>query len=425
MRRKLFFIERVMHGDGDFIFNLLQPVRVRGNFSETDIQLALKGLQKTHALLNAVVQNDKNGEPWFVVDNNHPVNIPIRIVERTDYDDWQTESVKEWSVPFNSYQEPMMRLVWIKGEPVSEFLLVTHHCLFDARSILAMLEEFLQFLEDPDASIAAEVPISGVGDVVPPARLNNKKQQFIAKLLLGVISTALSLIPIKDKPVDKTKAYLLHWQLDHELSSALMARCKAEGITVNTIICAILFDAFKQVLQEKAIKKITVQADIRNFNQQIKKNNIFAFALMIPVSAYPYLDLFASAQAIQKDVKSKIAKLDPYKIFLLSEVAHRYFHKIIRFLRNLEPDNECMLSNLGKLDIRQHYKQFEVETIFSPSVMVAEGRTTGLLTSTYRGQMDFSFISNAGIQYKDACAIKDKMIQIITQNIVTQKYSIA
>jgi NRPS condensation-like uncharacterized protein len=426
MKRKLFFIERVMHGDGNFVYNLLQPVRVHGNFSETDIQLALKGLQKKHALLNAVIQNDKNEEPWFVVDEEHTVNIPIRITKRIGNDDWQTESVKEWSIPFNSYKEPLMRLVWIKGEPVSEFLLVMHHCLFDGRSGLVMLEEFLQLLDDPDARIAVEVSISGLADVLPAAMLNNKIHQFVAKVLLDMVSIALSLIPYKDEPVEKKRDYLIHWQLDNELSSALLACCKAENIRVNTIICALLFDAFKQILQKKALNKIVCPADIRNFNPQIKKNNIFAFPLMVWVTPFSGSDFFGNARAIQKDIESKIAKLNPYKVIMLSEVAHGSFRKIIRFLRNLKPGKECMFSNLGKLDIPQHYKQFEVENIFSPSVMVPDGRATTFMTSTYCGQMDFSFISNEGIlHYEDACAIKDKMIQMITEHIDTEKYSIA
>jgi NRPS condensation-like uncharacterized protein len=425
MRRKLFFIERVMHGDGNFVYNLLLPVRVRGNFVETDIQLALKGLQKTHALLNAVIQNDKNGEPWFVVNDENPVNIPIRIMKRVDNGDWQTESIKEWSIPFNSYQEPLMRLVWVKGEPVSEFVLVMHHCLFDGRSALVMLEEFLQFLDDPDARIAAEVSISGLGDVVPPVMLNNKTHQFMAKLLLGTVSMALSLIPYKDKPVEKKRDYLIHWRLDNELSSAFLACCKAEDIKVNNMMCAILFDAFKQVLQKKTLSKLVCPADIRNFNPQIKKNNIFAFPLMMWVTAFRGLDLFGNARAIQKDIESKMAKLNPYKVMILSELAHGSFRKIVRFLRNVKPGKECMFSNLGKVDIPQHYKLFEVETIFSPSVKVPDGRAISFFASTYCGQMDFSFIGNEAIlHYKDACAIKDKMMQIITKNIVTEKYSI-
>ncbi|MBB6126008.1 condensation domain-containing protein [Mucilaginibacter lappiensis] len=427
MRRKLLLIERVMHGDGNYVFNALLPVRVRGNFSETDIRLALVSLQKTHAMLNAVVQNDKNGEPWFVVNNERPVNIPIRIMERIDNNNWQTESVKEWSVPFKSYQEPLMRLVWIKGEPVSELLLVMHHCLFDGRSALVMLEEFLQFLDDPDARIAVEVPIADIGDIVPPTMLNNKIHQFMAKLLFGMASIALSLIPSKDKPVEKKRDFLIHWRLDQELSSALLACCKAENIKVNTIMCAILLDSFQQVLQKKALNKIMCPVDIRNFNPQIKKNNIFAFPLMILVTAFPGLDFFSNARAMQKDIEHKMAKLDPYKLIMLLEAAHGSLRKIVRFLRNQKANKDCMFSNLGKLDIQQHYKHFEVETIFSPSVMVPEGHATAFTTTTYGGEMDFSFISNEGsLTYEDAMAIKDKMMETIsTLTGTTEKLSVA
>ena len=59
-----------------------------------------------------------------------------------------------------------------------------------------------------------------------------------------------------------------------------------------------------------------------------------------------------------------------------------------------------------------------METIFSPSVIGPLGNTTTLVTSTYRGQMDFSFIASEGfIPYEEALAIKDKIISIIKEQI--------
>ena len=365
-----------MHGEGSYAFNVLLPVRIRGNFLETDILLALESLQKSHALLNAVVQNDKQGQPWFVVDDKHKVKIPIRTLTRIGSDDWQAESVKQWLIPFNSCQEPLMRLVWIKGEPVSEFILVMHHCLFDGRSALVILEEFLQLLDDPDAHITAELPITGITDVVPHEMLNNKLHKITVRMMAGIASLALSLMPSKDEPVERKKDYLIHWRLSKATSSALLACCKREDLKVNTIMCAIILDAFKQVRQEKALNKIMCPVDIRNFNPLIKKNNIFAFALMILVSSYPGLDFFSNARAMQKDIEKRRAKLNPYKIIMLLEAAHGSLHKIVRFLRKQKPGNDCMFSNLGKVDIPRQYKLFEVETIFSPSVMVPEGHAT-------------------------------------------------
>ena len=84
-----------------------------------------------------------------------------------------------------------------------------------------------------------------------------------------------------------------------------------------------------------------------------------------------------------------------------------------------------MFSNLGKVDIPRLYKQFEVETIFSPSVMVPEGHATAFTASTYCGQMDFSFISNEGsLPYEDAWAIKDKMMETITSLTGTEELSL-
>jgi NRPS condensation-like uncharacterized protein len=426
MRRKLLFIERMLHGDGNYAFNALLPVKIKGTFRETEIQQALEGLQRNHALLNATVKDDEQGQPWFVVDEANPVKIPVRTLIRNSENDWQTESVKEWSKAFDGYKAPLMRLVWIKGETVSEIILVMHHCLFDGRSALMILEEFLQLLDNPNVYIAPEIPISGIKDVIPQSMLNNKFHSIVAKIVIGAASLTLSLMPSKNQLEERKNDYLIHWRLDKETTSALLARCKDENVRAHSVICAIILDAFKHVQQEKAKNKILCPVDIRSFNPQIKKNNIFAFALMILVSAYPGLDFFSNAKAIQKDIDERMAKLNPYKIIMLLEAAHGSLHKIVDFLRHQKPGNDCMFSNLGKIDIPYKYQSFELETIFSPSVMVPEGHATAFTTSTHRGEMDFSFISNeSSLPYEDAKAIQDKMINTITTLATTEKLSIA
>jgi hypothetical protein len=44
------------------------------------------------------------------------------------------------------------------------------------------------------------------------------------------------------------------------------------------------------------------------------------------------------------------------------------------------------------------------------------GNTTTLVTSTYLGQMDFTFIASEGfIPYNEAQAIKEKMMEILNE----------
>ena len=77
-----------------------------------------------------------------------------------------------------------------------------------------------------------------------------------------------------------------------------------------------------------------------------------------------------------------------------------------------------MFSNLGKIDSGYQYQNFEVETIFSPSVMGPLGNTTTMIASTYRNQMDFTFVASEGyVTCVEAEAIKEKVIAILKEQV--------
>ena len=77
-----------------------------------------------------------------------------------------------------------------------------------------------------------------------------------------------------------------------------------------------------------------------------------------------------------------------------------------------------MFSNLGPLQIPHEYKEFTVETIFSPSVIGPLGNTTTLVFSTYRGRMDFSIIGSEGyLPHEEVTAIRDEVLRTICSQI--------
>ncbi len=237
-----------------------------------------------------------------------------------------------------------------------------------------------------------------------------------ARLIGGLLTLALWLVPVKKKAVDRQKDYLINWKLDEQLSQSLISYCKREGVTVNTALCGVVLDAFKQVRQKKAHNKISCPVDIRKFAPEIKKDQIFAHGLMLVVSAFPGLDFLSNIKALQKDVEKKAAKLDPYATIMIMEAAHAALNKFTKVLKYGKSNNDCMFSNLGKIDIPCKYRLFEVETMFSPSVIGPLGNTTTLVASTYRGQMDFTFVASEGyIPYQEALNIKDKIISIIKE----------
>lgn len=414
MKRKLLFAERMLHGNGEAPFNAVIPVKIKGSLEAEAIHHALKKLQGKHPLLNAFIENDENGMPWFVVKEGKGMPIPVRMTERLNEEDWKTQTTMEWAAIFDTAKGPLMRLVWVKGAAVSELILVIHHCLCDGGSAMAILSEFLLLLDDGSVDIGLESPILGVNDIIPAEVLKNRKKRVKAKLIGGVATFVLWLIPVKKKLVVRKRDYMLHWKLEKELSDLLMLKCRAEGITVNTMLCAAVLAAFKAVRKDQFHNKISCPVDIRRFAPRIKRDNIFAFGLMFVVSAEQQLDFFNNARKMQEDINHKTANLDAYENIMMMEESHASLDKFTNFLKYGKSSNDCMFSNLGKIDIPYQYKNFELETIYSPSVIGPLGNTTTLVTSTYRGQMDFTFIASEGfIPYEEGLAIQEKLMEII------------
>ena len=418
MKRKLLFGERMLYGDGNSPFNIVIPFKIRGEINEDDLKFALFKIQKKHPWLTAAIRFDEDKRPWFVTNLTETFSIPVRIVDRLNDEHWEEESTYEWKTGFDASIAPLCRITWLKGEAVSEFLMVYHHCLCDGTSALSILTELLQLLDDPDANIGKEIPIMDIKDVIPKKVLNSYRNRAKNGLIGKIATLALWIIPIKKVAVERKKDFMLRWKFDQELTKQLIQFCKTNQFTVNTLLSAAVLTAFKAVRKEKAFNKISLPVDIRNFNPIIKKDHIFAFGLMIVLSLLPEKDFIDNVKALQKDVNDKSAKLNPYSLMMMMEACHPALNNFTNFLKYGKSSNDCMFSNLGKIDIDYQYRNFEVETIFSPSVMGPLGNTTTMIASTYRNQMDFTFVASEGyVPFVEAEAIKEKVIAILKEQV--------
>lgn len=417
MKRKLLFGERILLGDGTEPFNVVIAFRLRGIFTLENIQHALSRLQGKHPWLRALIHHDENKVPWFeVLEKNVP--IPIRIVSRRGDDDWQEESRREWETLFKYGEQPLLRFIWIRGEEVSDMLFSFHHCLCDGGSALAFLYEFLTILDHPSAEIGVENPILGIHDVVPESILTNRTQKLKAKLIGRVAATAIKCIPVGKKAVERQNDYLIHWKFDKEISKELISYCKSMEVTVNTFLCAVVLQAFKKVKGAAAFNKVSCPVDIRRFANQIKEDHIFAFGLMIVVSANHKISFSENLRLMQESVERKTSKLNPYITMMVMESAHDALKSFTKLLKHGKSSNDCMFSNLGRIQIPHQYKEFTLETIFSPSVIGPLGNTTTMVTSTFNGEMDFSFVGSEGyLPYSEALAIRDEVIQTVKEQL--------
>src|ERR1700754_4624987 len=99
MKRRLFFLERILYGDGNTPFNGVFVLKLRGIVETERLVCALERIQRKYALLRARVEKDAAGVPWFVVRDAVPP-IPLRIADRWTDMDWIEESRRQWAEPF-------------------------------------------------------------------------------------------------------------------------------------------------------------------------------------------------------------------------------------------------------------------------------------------------------------------------------------
>jgi NRPS condensation-like uncharacterized protein len=131
-----------------FTLNFAACGRVRGHITQEQLERALAGLGKRHPLLAVkAVPGPGRGLDYFTDEDVLP--IPLRVVERVGDDDWRGEAERDIQIPSNYLTEPMIRCVWVRGDDVSDLILVCDHMVADGRSAIFALRDLLALLADP------------------------------------------------------------------------------------------------------------------------------------------------------------------------------------------------------------------------------------------------------------------------------------
>lgn len=412
MKRKLLFPERLMLGDGNTPFNVVSAIRIKGSISEENLVHALACIQAKHPLLRANIIDDH-----YVV-QEQPAPIPLKIVHSTD---WITVTLAELAQPFDTATAPLARLTWIRTLHYSDLVLSLHHCLCDGGGRWALIKEIIALLDNPSKDIGMHRSLLTIEDIIP-ATQRTGWPLMKAKLVGGIIKYGSQLLAalVSTKGKSKTnreKDYLLHWKLDEGMTSALVRQCKAMGVTVNTALCVALASAFRKVKGEQGAAKVTCPVDIRKYVPAITKDSIFSVGLSITLEipdehTRPF---WTRVQLLQPIATDKQKRLDTSMVHAL-EYAHSAIPHMIKFLTYGKLNYNLMFSNMGQLDIDEHWRTFDIETVFSPAVIGPFANPNTVLTCTYKGQMDFTFISNDDfLALDDARAIKDALLKILKE----------
>jgi NRPS condensation-like uncharacterized protein len=411
MKRKMFFFERLMYVDGHTPVNCIITARIQGDIAADDLQLALKKVQGKHPLLRANVV-DEGSQVYFSFSEN-PQKIPVRVVERNSDEDWRNVTVTEWKTPFNMNEGPLVRMVWIKSEGVSELMLIGHHCICDGTSLITIFREILQVVDQPDVQLTPYPPFQSLQDLVPQEVLSDLK----LALLVKVKAALFRLFALTVKTVDAAppgEHYLIYWQAGAKESAALVHRCKAEGTTPYAAMCVAFLLAFRQVNSARFKNKIMCPVDVRRFISNIRADVMFNYAPPIPLRIDPRAGFWDSARRLKQSMSEKIGRLNAYEHLMAAEELQTSIPKVISFLRKSKGTYDFAFSNVGRLDMPDNYQAFRVEGLLGVTVAVPWRNATTLITTHFRGHTDIALVSNDGfLPYAEAVAIKETAINLL------------
>lgn len=406
-------VERIMYVDPETPVNCVFAAKIKGELSEQNFKTALEKIQQKHALLRVVIDSQSEKYPFFKEEKDI-APIPLRIVERKTEEDWLTESQKEWKILFEEEKTPLARVVWVRGQDVSEVFWAIPHCISDGTTGVTLMQELLQLLDNPDLQLEPYEAFTSVDEFLP-SNFNVKTKKFKANLYL-MFAKFFFLLQPKSKKRNLGNDYVLHQKLDPATTAQITERCKANGVSVHALLCSAFMQAFQEIKGKDAKGKVISPVDVRHFIPEIKEDHLFAFAPTVDLAIKKGTsDLLNNAKHIKKDLTQKIGKMEARELLWMGEQMHPIVDRMISMLKSSNGGHDVTLSNMGRINIPNEYKNFSVETIFSPTVAFPWLNSNTLVTSTYNHQMDFIFLSNEDFLPKaEAAKIKEKAIALMT-----------
>jgi hypothetical protein len=365
--------------------------RVRGRLSRPRLEIALAGLGRRHPLLAVRAAAREDGSAYFTDDGVPPV--PLRVAVRRSDEDWVAE-VEDAIRQRTAYlQGPFIRCIWLAGPDVSEIILVCDHLVGDGRAAIFALHDLLESLADPARTIEALPVPRPLPELVP----DDVARQIVEDAADLPSEPAAAPPPDPSAPASPGAAAhparIRHFDLTADETAALVARCRAEGVTVQAALCAAFLTAFAETHPGKPVRRAEIPVDLRpRLTQSTEGEYDNAVGLArIDVDCGPGLDLWTTA----RNAARALAGIRDRDIFATIAVVTTLTGRWPT--PPWEIDYDLSISNVGRVDIPADYGDLSLEAIYGP-VFPATGPDHRILAvSTFGGRMRCTFSSRAEV----------------------------
>ena len=390
-------------GERSININFAAAARVRGPLTRERLEAALATVVRRHSMIGIRAVPESSGQPpHFETDGVPP--IPLLEFDRPDDDAWVAEMSREVQVPTPYLRGPLMRCLWLRGEGVSDLVLLCDHLTADGKAAVIVLHDLLSYAADPaQAQDALPIDSPPLPDLVPPEIAEQIREDAADYPPIGP--------PPEDEPQDEPPGepadegagpssgieatalpqaepvLITPFNLTAAETSALVARCRAEGVTIQAALCAAFMTPFAEQEPAQPIRRAEIPVDLRPRLARPVGDAYGCFIGLneIDVDCAPGRDLWDVARGAAKALAG-MRDRDNFATFLVVSTLTGKFPA-----RGWHTAYDLSISNIGRVDLPAAFGPLRVESFYGP-LFAATGPTHRILdVATFDGQMTFTY----------------------------------
>jgi len=424
-------------------FNVVMVASISGHIDSKRLSDVLGKLRTRHSLLAARVVVDNNDVAWFVTEGVPEFNLEV--VPRENDTHWIKKSGAEFNVPFPFDKGPLSRFILLQSNDASELIICAHHAVCDGMSLIYLIKDILEHLEERDSriEILPDPPIID-NNTVPSPPIIRPIQRGIIKL----INKRWEKKNIRFDFNDMKKLHsafwkknknrrLLTWTLSEEMTKALVLRSRKEKVTVNTA----LWTAFLAAQHD-------VKAPLKSYHQRSgmavntrdrllvsvgESFGFYASSLTVRLKYAPRKAFWQNAINIHRRIRTGLKKTDLFRMLIADSFSPSlldsiYFSKygliksrisnmLLKMMNFDKISYGYSITNVGKVNIPSVYGRFRLDKVYGPAVYSdVNEKLIGVITIDDRISFMMTY-NEDNVSTDNAKKIRDAAISHLSQAI--------
>lgn len=360
---------------------------------------AVKKVLQKHPILRSSIRVDENGKAYYHVEDEVEPEFYVETISNDR--GWISTVAEEQKKPFILSQPPLIRFICLKNESKMQLVMCVHHILADGRSGIRILQDIISFVENSEQTAT----VQQVALLEDAMLYSNEKLPLLMRMLAGRLNKQWQRSSHIFSEVEYNTMRKSYWsqrshiidvaELDASETGRIIAKCKENHVTVNSLLIATLLGATQRI---DGISKENKRFGMGvSFNPNEMNVGNFVSPISINYAYNPQKSLWDNTHVIQELVKKKLSSnkakyfvlsfIKALNVNLIDSVYYGWFgdfnNKTTDRLRKLfgyiNKPTHLGITNLGKIGLSAEHGI--KSTYFIPPITVTADKLAGIVTS--------------------------------------------